>query len=315
MAAFIGTATRMGASVALATALALASCDETKDASINSNDSPPRPAESMGDAWKAESQPRQARWTPGGGEAAAPPQPGAGTEPANTSRQGWALVLGTSTAENHREQAQKFIDGWRDACPYTDMWIESDERGSILRYGSYPAMDSKAAQADLTNLKHFVYNNARPFAGAYLSRIASSPSGRLREYNLIQARRLFPREDTVYSLQIGVYEAEKDTTTGNNTTTEEARRLAEQAVTQLRAQGEMAFYYHSPNRSMVCIGAFPSSAVDAATGFYTPDVMALQRRYPHNALNGRTLNQKILTNSGKFREETQPSFLVRVPDE
>jgi len=312
-AGFIGTAARIGTLLALAGAFTLSSCDETREARPDSRDSSPLAVEPMAvpmvDAWRAESQPREARWSPGGAEPTAAPLPPAPADPANASRQGWAVVLGTSTAENHHQQAQKFIDGWREDCPYTDMWIESDARGSIVRYGSYPTMDSKAAQTDLTNLKHWVYNNARPFAGAYLSRISSGLAGRVREYHLLQARQIFPREDSVYSLQIGVYEAEQDTTT------EQARRLAEDAVTQLRAQGEIAFYYHSPNRSMVCVGAFPSTVVDAATGLYSPEVTALQRRFPYNSFNGRSLKQEILTNSGKRRMETQPSFLVRVPME
>ena len=223
--------------------------------------------------------------------------------------QGWAVVLETFATQDHRELAARYVDIFRQISTFTDVWVETDERGSIVRYGSYPGVDSKAAQADLTSLKQFVYNNARPFAGAYLSRIASDPLGRRREYNLIQARQLFPREDTVYSLQIGVYEAEQDTTT------EQARRLAEEAVVELRAQGELAFYYHSPNRSMVCVGAFPSTAADATTGLYSPEVAALQRRFPYNSFNGRSLKQQIVTSSGRRLMETQPSFLVRVPVE
>ncbi len=308
-AGFIGTTARIGGALALAATLTLASCKDTKDVRPIAGDSPSRLTEPTGDGGAAGSPPREARWTPGGADPSAAPVQPVPADPANASRQGWAVVLGTSTAENHREQAQKFIDGWREVCPYPDMWVESDARGSIVRYGSYPTMDSKAAQTDLTNLKHWVYNNARPFAGAYLSRIASGVAGRVREYHLVQARQMFPGEDIVYSLQIGVYEAEQDTTT------EQARRLAEDAVAQLRAQGEMAFYYHGPNRSMVCVGAFSSDAVDAATGLYSPEVAALQRRFPYNSFNGRSLRQEILTNSGKRRVETQPSFLVRVPTE
>lgn len=306
---FIGTAGCVGALLTLAAALALVSCDETKDVRPVADASSPRMSEPGDNTGTTGDRSRETRWTPGGAESSPAPQQNAPVDPANASRQGWAVVLDTFTTQDHRELAAKYVDIFRQISPFTDVWIESDERGSIVRYGSYPAMDSKIAQNDLTSLKQFVYNDVRPFAGAYLSRIASNPSGRLREYNLVQAYRLLPREDTVYSLQIGVYEAEQDTTA------EEARRLAEQAVAQLRAQGEMAFYYHSPNRSMVCIGVFPSTAVDAATGFYSPEVTALQRRFPYNSFNGRSLKQEILTNSGQRREELQPSFLVLVPRE
>lgn len=307
---FIGTAGCFIRPVAVLAALTLASCDETKSVSPTPVNPTPANSESMGGVSGEASQPTEARWTPTGGSNrdAGPPDTQPPIQSTAPDREGWAIVLTTFTTQNHREQAAQWLALVRERTPFTSAWIESDERGSVVRYGSYPSVDSKQAQQDLTRIKRFEYNGGQPFSRAYLSRYGQSKTaGRLREYHLSQALKFFPGQDTVYSLQIGVYEAEQDTTA------EQARRLAEEAVMQLRAQGEMAFYYHGPNRSMVCIGAFPSTAVDAATGFYSADVRALQQRFPYNSFNGRSLKQNIVTMTGQRREEIQPSFLVQVP--
>ncbi len=310
---FIGTVVPLALPLALIVAICLTSCDETKSVSPTPAGPSPSSGESMNGAPGNDSQPTEAHWTPTGGSSSnAQPAPDEPTpfHSGAPEREGWAIVLTTFTTQNHREQATQWLALLRVETPFTGAWIESDERGSVVRYGSYLSVNSKQAQQDLTRIKNFEYKGAQPFSRAYLSRYGqSNTAGRLREYHLSQALKFFPGQDTVYSLQIGVYEAEQDTTA------EQARRLAEEAVMQLRAQGEMAFYYHGPNRSMVCVGAFPSAAVDAATGFYSADVRALQHRFPYNSFNGRSLKQNIVTMTGQRREEIQPSFLVQVPKE
>lgn len=310
-AGFIGTLLRPAVTCIATAGLAIAGCDETKSTRPEAGAPPAQNGEQLTIREAAAGdQSREVRWTPDAldGRAA---EPGAATGSVLSGapdREGWAIVLYTSTQPDHRRIVSEWLAGFRQATSLTQGWVESDERGSIVRFGSYPSVESKEAQADLATLKNFVLNDRLPFARAYLAKYGGSDAaGRVREYNLTQARKFYPREDTVYSLQIGVYEAEQATTA------EEARRLAEEAVVQLRSQGEMAFYYHGPNRSMVCVGVFPSTAADAATGMYSPEVRALQQRFPYNTFNGRSLKQEILTTSGKKREELQPSFLVQVP--
>ncbi|MCC6906356.1 MAG: hypothetical protein IT430_00315 [Phycisphaerales bacterium] len=315
-AGFIGTAGRSVLILGLALAPSLVSCDETRTTDLSHQSQSTGQVEPVNEPMVAPTEPREVRWTPDGGTAAAPAQQDPAAVADAPHREGWAVVLAAFTDADHRELATAYLAKFQEVTPFAGAWIETDERGSTVRYGSYSSLTDKQAQDDLNAIKDFVYNGGRPFSRAYLSRFGlQETEGRLREYHLSQARRYLPGERTVYSLQIGVYEAEKDTTTGKTTSADEARRLAEQAAVQLRAQSELAFYYHGPNRSMVCVGVFPESAVDVATGLYSPEVMALQRRFPHNSLNGRTLKQKIVSVGGKVREELQPSFLVLVPEQ
>jgi len=107
----------------------------------------------------------------------------------------------------------------------------------------------------------------------------------------------------MYSLQIAVYDKDY----GPN-----FRDAAEQAARTLRKQGQEAYYYHGPNRSMVTLGLFDyDTAFDSVPGrqdTYSQRVRALQEKYPHNLLNGRTIIEK---SPGK-PDSIQPSFLVRV---
>src|SRR5690606_17423075 len=95
------------------------------------------------------------------------------------------------------------------------------------------------------------------FATAFLAPPAGDPDpGAIPQYHLSRARIEFGAQSR-YTLQIAVYES-------NNPA--EARRAAEQAAAQLRADGEPAFYYHGPSRSMVTLGAFTAAEAGLDTG-------------------------------------------------
>jgi hypothetical protein len=83
----------------------------------------------------------------------------------------------------------------------------------------------------------------------------------------------------------------------------EIRKAAEGAVKALREQGDQAFYFHGPERSMVTVGLFPT-AEDAA-------IRAIQKRFPSHMINGQlTTNAKSEQLNGP---KGQPSFVVTVP--
>jgi hypothetical protein len=105
----------------------------------------------------------------------------------------------------------------------------------------------------------------------------------------------------MYSLQIGFY----DDAFGPD-----FRQAAEQAAAALHQQGEQAYYYHGPNRSLVTIGLFTENdfVQQGPQRAYGPQIKQLQQRFPYNLANGLTQIQKI---DGRTIGE-QPSFIVRV---
>lgn len=306
---FIGRALVMA--LLLPLAMPMPGCDKSEPAAPRQN------AGGLEDPMHAEqgsppeSPSRTVRWTPDGGERfTVSDAPVAMPDLAPAPAPGWSIVLVTITDPNHRDQAMQWMRSFRDLTGLNGAWIDSSERGSIVRYGRYESSSSPQAQADLRQFKSTEVGGVIPFRTAYLARHGSAtPTGRLRELNLPEARKLYPGVETLYTLQIAVYEAERDTTAAD------ARRLAEEAALQLRAQNELAFYYHGPNRSHVCVGVFAEGAVDPATGLYSPEVQALQERFPHNAYNGRTIEERITGLDGQVRQVRQRSFLVVVPKE
>ena len=112
-----------------------------------------------------------------------------------------------------------------------------------------------------------------------------------------------PHYHDMYSLQILVYDLDYGS---------KFREAAEQAARTLRNDGDESYYYHGPHRSMVLIGLFTyAKAFDSHPGgqdTYSQAVRQLQKKFPYNALNGRTIIEKV---NGKSNT-TQSSFLVRI---
>ncbi len=106
----------------------------------------------------------------------------------------------------------------------------------------------------------------------------------------------------MYTLQIGYY----DDAFGPN-----FRNAAVKAAQTLREEGDPAYFYHGPHRSMVTVGLFTDDDL-VQQGFqrvYGPNVKTLQEKYPYNLGNGRTVVERI---NGEIVGE-QSSFLVRIP--
>ena len=118
--------------------------------------------------------------------------------------------------------------------------------------------------------------------------------------------------DDLMTLQIGYYDEQYG---------EDFREAAELAAKELREQGDQAFYYHGPNRSLLTVGLFGQEDLVQHTTpgqdgrifvqtQYSQRVVELQKKYPHNLGNGLTLLQK----QGGKDIGAQLSSLVRVPD-
>jgi len=87
-------------------------------------------------------------------------------------------------------------------------------------------------------------------------------------------------------------------------------------VRELRAEGDQAFYYHAPYRSMVTVGVFGESDFDATT---TPPIESRRLRqtrekFPHNLLNGKGIRETITNSAGQRVTRLQPSSLVAIPE-
>lgn len=213
---------------------------------------------------------------------------------------GWAISLRSFTSPGHQAEAQAEAQRLREQLGRRDIRVRALPSGSAVVAGAFREPGTRAAQDELTNFRAMTIGGVRPFASAFLVPEATKRDlGLLPEYDLLQARTRAP--NAVYTLQVGVYESPDRS---------EAKRAAEQMAMTLRGEGEQAYYYHGRHRSMVTIGAFDESDYDERFGARSPVIMELQRRYPHNLVNGRTL---MVSQPGNDAV-AQSSWLVRIPD-
>ena len=84
---------------------------------------------------------------------------------------------------------------------------------------------------------------------------------------------------------------------------------------QMRREGEEAYYFHGPRRSMVTIGLFDETEYDTkAPGKpkQSKRLLDLRKAHPYNLVNGQGMRVKIKGQKGEG--DISPSFLVNVPD-
>jgi hypothetical protein len=216
---------------------------------------------------------------------------------------GWTIVLAAFSGPDARRQALAAAETLRTRAELGSVRVQDRGRGAAIVTGSYRSPGDAAAQRDLARIRAITINNGNPFSSAFLAPPIGAPDpGATPQYHLSRAFVEFGAQSR-YTLQIAVYESPNQA---------EARRAAEQAATQLRAEGEPAFYYHGPSRSMVTLGAFTAAEAGLDTGLPGPILAEFQRRHPYNVFNGRQLLQRI---PGQSRQVPQPSFLVEIPRE
>lgn len=229
----------------------------------------------------------------------APSSSGPASSAPDATTRAWAIVVESYTGDDAAQSAASRVPAVADALGRSDVYVRTTERGAAVVVGRYDQPAS--ARADLDRVRATTVSNSLPFAAAFLAPPpeASDP-GQLPELNLEAARNTFG-DRAQYTLQIGVYEARNR---------DEAKRAAEEAALRLRREGELAFYYHGPTRSMVTVGVFSDDDFDASSRPKSAGMIALQSRYNLNLLNGQ---YPIIEKRPGQKDRQQPSMLVRIP--
>ena len=232
----------------------------------------------------------------------------------------WCIVIESFHGDQAEAQAAEGLAKLRTETPLKDAYIEKRSNAAILAYGKYASADSAEARADLEKVRGTqVVIEGRPqraFNAAFLAP-PQEIKGATPEFDLTNAKKL-TGDWAIYTLQIGVYSRE-DNKPVTAEQLAEFRRTAEQAVIQLRREGEQAFYYHGPNRSMVTVGLFGEEDFDAVSKVEGPMITQLRKRYPYNLQNGQGIKHKrtfIDPKTGRQvrHEQIAKSGLVMVPD-
>lgn len=217
---------------------------------------------------------------------------------AAATQSGWTIALATFNGPSAKVDAAEALPAIQAGSGFGGLFVEHRKRGSFVASGRYSSENDPRAIADLERFREYERNGIRPFGRAFLAPPVGGAIGNRPEINLKQAKAIFGR-DALYTLQVAVYES-KDRG--------ESMRAAEEAAYIYRQDGELAFYYHGPTKSMVTIGVFGDRDVDVEAGMESAELMSLRQRHPLNLFNGMAIRETTL---GRTRE--QGSQLVQVP--
>ena len=189
--------------------------------------------------------------------------------------------------------------------------MHTDSKGSLVLYGKYESWDDPRVPSDLDSLKNLRVNGKRIFGPIIRTTVHPSRSpDEIHPHELLSLRVRYPRARTIYTLEIEVW---GDFDSGE-LSPHQRRTNAQDSVARLRASGVPAYFHHDPisELSIVTVGAFDESALDAASGLPSAEVDRLQRAFPNRLTNGEHLSLPV-----KGRPELgvvpQRSRLVLVP--
>lgn len=226
-----------------------------------------------------------------------PPAAGASkpAKAANPHKDHWAILIHSFEGPRAFQQARQHADRLRRQAYLPDVWVDrSDGDHAHVYRGLYDNPTDPWAQDDLRQTRMVSLDGRQALATARLVSLNGTSHDPPQPLDLRQHMGM-------YSLQIGYY----DEAFGPK-----FREAAAEATEALRDQGDQAFYYHGPHRSMVTVGLFTDEDFthEGYGRVYGPRIRALQEKYPYNLANGRTVVEKV---NGQTAAE-QPSFLVKI---
>ena len=221
---------------------------------------------------------------------------------------GWSIAIHLARGDEQNE-APNILGRIRSEGGLPNAYLQKRGNATLIAVGSFDDPDDPKAQSELKRVQQLEVGGSRPYAAAYLTPPpTASLQGRMPQYNLVRVKAMLG-ESALYTLQVGAYGRE-DLPRPTEADLAEARRAAEQAVVQLRQEGEQAFYYHGPRMSMVTVGTFDLSDFDPQLPrFKSSRLLAAQKRHPYNLYNGAAIKEK----PKNAPERLQPSNLVAIP--
>jgi hypothetical protein len=235
-----------------------------------------------------------------------------GDKPADGAKEdgGWSVLVAIFRGDKQEEEASKVLAEFRTTGMLAEAFVQKRGEATCILVGSFAGPDDPNAQAELKRVQSIEINRENPYTGSYLAPpYKANLRGSIPEYNLVQAKLLFGKK-AIQTLQVGVYGRE-DIDRPTEADLKECRKAAEEAVVRLRQEGELAFYYHGPRRSMVCVGVFDLTDFDPQVPSYKSSrLREAQKRFPYNLYNGAAIRIKKPGQAATL----QPSNLVAIPD-
>jgi hypothetical protein len=231
-----------------------------------------------------------------------------------TPTEQFAIVIATFTGPQHNSVANATRNQLAmQYAMFRDVTIRQRSRGSALTFGSYTGYDDPKAKEDIAMLRSIQGTNGRPLFAQVMLMKCKTPQarGKLHPYDLWTIRREFPTLVPIFTLEVAVW---GDFDSGVFPK-DRRRAAAEGYATELRRKGFEAFFYHNDESelSSVTVGLFGHSAVDAETGFYSPEVDAMMSRFPARLVNGEEVREFFNPRKPELGSTIQRPCLAEVP--
>lgn len=207
---------------------------------------------------------------------------------------GYTVLLERFEGPTRLDDARQTVQAISEQSNVRDLWLD-ERRGIVSLYaGRFDQAGRPVAKETLRQVRAIEIDGDKRFSDATIEPIGTFNQIYADPYNL-------KSHMGKLTLQIGFYD--KNFGPG-------FRQAAEKAVIALRKDGEEAYYYHGPHRSLITVGLFTRADFEQVgnTERYGPAIRALRKKYPHNLANGLTLEQTI----GGQDAGAQESFIVRV---
>ncbi len=244
------------------------------------------------------------------------PNPRSGA-PADASAPTWGVLIAQFSADAAGQaSARAALPRVRSQGGLPGAFLEERGESIALIVGRHGTIEQ--ARRELAHVRNLELRSdgtpVKPYQGAILAPPwADESAGSMPEFDLRNAKAQYGK-DALYTLQVGIY-GRIDRTRPDPDELMEYRQAAEQAVAQLRADGEEAFYYHGPTSSIVSVGIFDEEDHDPSTGVRgeSPRLRAARESHPHNLLNGKGIMETRRNASGRPVESLQRSALVAIP--
>lgn len=209
-----------------------------------------------------------------------------------------AILLATFEGKTQQAEATRLMHRLQRELAVPDLWLRQTSDKTHLYRGVYMSDIGPGPEGDLRQTRLLQLDGTRPFEHVQVLKLTTAAPASTDEMNLKRYA-----GQGFYSLQVAVYD--DDFGAG-------FREAAERAAKTLRDDGDAAFFYHGPHRSMVTVGLFTydEAWVDRIGGAatYSAQVRDLQARYQFNLHNGRTVIEK----SAGQRLGEQTSSLVQI---
>lgn len=226
---------------------------------------------------------------------------------------GWSIVL-ANAGQSGMSRAKEMLRIIQEDAGLVDAYIDERPSGLVVAYGDYLDKSDPKALKDLERIRQIDLMGVKLFESALITPPTSaSLRGTNASYDLRTAKERFGKK-AIYTLQVGVY-GRNDYQIPSAQDLAAFRKAAEEAVRDLRSQGDMAFYYHAPARSMVTVGVFGERDFVSTTlpPTQSAELLAVRKKFPNNLLNGQGINETIRSESGTVTR-LQASQLVAIPE-